>query len=188
MGGWHGRRRHSSKEQGRNSRRRSAIRNWQKSGQGSCETDSPSCWTWGVQYYCDVWVALYLPSPMLTWLSTRLMSITASANKLVSSTSPLEVLFFANQAIRDVCKRERFDQHMLHYVGTRMSFQASFPWATPSISSNKEQNSIKSVQGPHDRVLNGHCDTSPTTGKALQHHHHWHTRRQLCSHVFFLFF
>ena len=42
---------------------------------------------------------------------------------------------------------------------------------------------FKSVQGPHDKVLNGHCDTSPTTGKALQHHHHWHTRRQLSSHV-----
>ena len=70
---------------------------------------------------------------------------------------------------------------------TRMSFQASFPWATPSISSNKEQNPFKSVQGPHDRVLNGHCDTSPTTGKALQHHHHCHTRQQLCSHVFLFF-
>ena len=42
---------------------------------------------------------------------------------------------------------------------------------------------FKSVQGPHDKVLNGHCHTSPTTGKALQHHHHLHTRRQMSSHV-----
>ena len=39
---------------------------------------------------------------------------------------------------------------------------------------------FKSVQGPHDKVLNGHCDTSPTTGKALQHHHHQHTSGSTC--------
>ena len=39
---------------------------------------------------------------------------------------------------------------------------------------------FKSVQGPHDKVLNGHCNTSPTTGKALQHHHHQHTSGSTC--------